>query len=364
MRVGLLIIGIHGASASTLVGGYLKHKDNEQLFRKGSYWCEIAGNFPEDIYGMVIGGWDYRFEQLSEAIDFHNILTYEIPSDLIEYYPPVLGPKDYGVLEEGKKSTHNSLKEAIETVRENIQHFQSKYNLEKVIILNSSSPKYCKTGATTQWSSNEAYSRATVLEGADWIEFTPSDSITPELVELSRKTFSRLAGRDGSTGQTILKTYLRDYFMVRGFEIESWYSTNLIGNHDGEVLSHSEFNRTKLEDKLGVLSDSLNSGNHIVEIQYVPPAGDNKESWDCIHISGWLDSQMSIRVNWHGRDSFLAAPLMLDIIAGLIHAERSQHPYGLVNALGIFFKNPIGQVSLSFDQLIANFRTFVMKNSV
>jgi myo-inositol-1-phosphate synthase len=359
MKVGALIIGIHGASASTFVAGYLKYRNDKSMFCKGSYWCSEVKDFPIAIYNMVLGGWDYRFENLDDAIKHNNLINYEFDSTLIEYYPPIIGPTDYAVLEEGKKITFLTLEDAVETVRRNIRDFRLKYNLDKVIVINSSSPKYCEQALETEWSSNQAYSLGTVLEGADWVEFTPSDSITPELIELAKKSRSRLAGRDGSTGQTILKIYLRDYFHSRGFEINSWYSTNLIGNHDGEVLRHSKFNQTKLQDKLNVLPESIiEKENHIVEIQYVPPAGDNKESWDCIHITGWLDSKMSMRINWHGKDSFLAAPLMLDIIAGLINAEDNKFPYGLISPLGIFFKNPIGQLNVSYEKLLTNFRDF------
>lgn len=359
MRVGILIIGIHGASASTLVAGYLKHRSNKEVFRKGSYWCSVKDDFPTPIYDMVFGGWDYRFNSLENAIHGNNVVNYESNLTAIEFYPPILGTTDYAVLVDGQKESHTSLENAIEAARENIRDFRLKHSLDKVIVLNSSSPKYCNQTLESDWSSNQAYSLATVFEGADWIEFTPSDSITPELVNLAKKNQSRLAGRDGSTGQTILKIYLRDYFGFRGFEIDSWYSTNLIGNHDGDVLRHSEFNKTKLQDKLSVLPESIvEKENHIVEIQYVPPAGDNKESWDCIHFSGWLDSKMSMRINWHGKDSFLASILMLDIIAGLIHAEDNNLPYGLVVGLGVFFKNPIGQTTKSCEELLKIFREF------
>jgi myo-inositol-1-phosphate synthase len=172
-----------------------------------------------------------------------------------------------------------------------------------------------------------------------------TDSITRSLITRSQQTGACIAGRDGSTGQTILKLLFRDFLQDRGLSILSWYSTNLIGNRDGLVLDNPEYNETKIRDKLSVLPEPLLTSSsrhtHLVDIRYFPPAGDDKEAWDCVYFRGWLDRKMSLRVNWHGSDSYLAAPLILDIVSGLIKAHKLGRRGGVVSELSLFFKAPI-----------------------
>lgn len=114
-------------------------------------------------------------------------------------------------------------------------------------------------------------------------------------------------------------------------------------------------------DKKSVLDNVVSENdNHIVEISYYKPSGDNKESWDCINFSGWLDSEMSLRLNWHGRDSLLASALALDIITGLIKCEKINYPYGVVNDLSICFKNPVNRKSDSYFGQYIDFKNFVL----
>ncbi len=160
-----------------------------------------------------------------------------------------------------------------------------------------------------------------------------------------------------------MKLLLRDFLYDRGLVLQSWYSTNLIGNRDGLVLGNAEYNTTKIRDKKSVLqtnpSEHTSTPTHIVSINYIPPAGDNKEAWDCIHFSGWLDKKMSMRINWLGADSYLAAPLLLDIISGLIHARNIGRPGGVVAELGLFFKAPLLASATRFDQQLQTFKHFV-----
>lgn len=367
MKIGVMFIGVHGASASTFVGAYLQTRTDPN-FKFGSYWCAIAGDYPKPVYNLALAGWDYRYKNIEDAIKNNQVFECRspIPHDEVAVFNAILGPSDYAVLVENKNPTHAVREEAIEMVRTSIATFRRKHNLHRVIVINSSSPANCE-GSTSdrEWGSNEIYAKAAVLEGADWVEFTPSDSITSELQKLALSTGSRLAGRDGSTGQTIMKLCLRDYLKARGLRIDSWYSTNLIGNRDGLVLTNDKYNKTKLRDKLAVLSEmDGEQPNHIVEIRYVPPAGDDKESWDCVHFSGWLNTPMSLRLNWHGKDSFLAAPLLLDIISGLVHAEQIAAPAGILQSLGLCFKHPMGYPAYTFGELLDDFQRFVLDGSL
>lgn len=362
MNWGLLFVGLHGASASTFVAG-LQGPERDSSFTLGSYWCSLVNNYPEELDGIVIGGWDYRHSSLRNAIEANAILSLEADADDLRctLFPAVIGPSDYAARVDDHETTHPNFDAAVDSLKTNIRDFQQANDLDRIIVINMSSPMYCGRDANAGWSSVAAYATAAIEEGADWVEFTPSDSVNEQLIEACSRTGSRIAGRDGSTGQTILKLVLRDFLKDRGLIIDSWYSTNLIGNRDGLVLSHDDYKVTKLRDKKSVLPASqAGVGTHIVEIQYVPPAGDNKESWDCVFFLGWLNTKMSLRLNWQGADSFLAAPLILDIVSGLIHAHKTGYPAGVVSPLGLFFKAPINAAGNRFDQLYTNFKDFVL----
>ena len=360
LKVGVMLIGALGCTASTLIYGYYSNKNNKETLKKGSMWCSVSGDFLPETYDLVFGGWDIQQTSLTDVVKKYGIVKYS--GDIqIDLFSPVVGSLDYAHRVENHSVTHDNLTEAIEKVKSDISSFKSKNKLDKVIVINFSSPMYCGEKDLCGWDSTTAYSQAAVSLSADWVEFTPSNSITDDLIELAEKSHSRIAGRDGSTGQTILKLLFRDFLTNKGFSIDGWYSTNIIGNHDGKVLSHPDYNAEKLLDKKSVLDNVVSENdNHIVEISYYKPSGDNKESWDCINFSGWLDSEMSLRLNWHGRDSLLASALALDIITGLIKCEKINYPYGVVNDLSICFKNPVNRKSDSYFGQYIDFKNFVL----
>lgn len=360
MRVGIMVCGALGCTASTLIYGYYQGRNMKESFCRGSMWCSIKGDFLPETYDMVFAGWDSQKKSLSASVKNYGILAFsdEISVDI---FSPVIGPLDYVHRVEAMPVTHPTLDAAIEKVKEDIMEFKVKNSVNKIIVINFSSPMYCGQEKLEGWNSTTAYSYAAVSLGADWVEFTPSNSISNELEALAIESKARIAGRDGSTGQTILKLLFKDFLANKGFAIDGWYSTNIIGNHDGKVLAHNDYNTEKLLDKKSVLDEVLtDADNHIVEINYYKPCGDNKESWDCVHFSGWLNSEMSLRLNWHGRDSLLASALALDIITCLIKCEIDNYPYGLVEDLAICFKNPIRKKSNSYFEQFNDFQNFVL----
>ena len=154
----------------------------------------------------------------------------------------------------------------------------------------------------------------------------------PCMVELSRERGVPIAGKDFKTGQTLMKTLLAPGLKARMLGLRGWYSTNILGNRDGEVLDDPENFKTKEESKLGVLGTILQPevypdlyGNidHVVRINYYPPRGDNKEGWDAIDIFGWLGYEMQIKVDFLCRDSILAAPIVLDLALFMDLAHRA-----------------------------------------
>jgi len=178
---------------------------------------------------------------------------------------------------------------------------------------------------------------------------------TPALQELARDRAVPIAGKDFKTGQTLMKTVLAPMFKARMLGLAGWYSTNILGNRDGEVLDDPESFRTKEESKLGVLEHILQPqlypqlyGNifHKVRINYYPPRGDNKEGWDNIDIVGWLGYPMQIKVDFLCRDSILAAPIVLDLSLFMDLAQRAGMS-GIQEWLSFYFKSPMAAPGLT-----------------
>ncbi|HOJ28033.1 MAG TPA: inositol-3-phosphate synthase [Spirochaetota bacterium] len=171
----------------------------------------------------------------------------------------------------------------------------------------------------------------------------------PALRQLAEKNKVPMGGRDFKTGQTLMKTIIAPGLKARMIGVDGWYSTNILGNRDGEVLDDPESFKTKEVSKLSVLDNifqpdeypALYDGyHHVVRINYYPPRGDNKESWDNIDIRGWLDYPMQIKVNFLCRDSILAAPVVLDLVLFFDLAQRASM-YGIQEWLSFYWKSPM-----------------------
>jgi len=183
---------------------------------------------------------------------------------------------------------------------------------------------------------SQIYAYACLKMGIPYANGAPNLSLdTPALLELARKHAMPITGKDFKTGQTLMKTILAPGFKARMLGLEGWYSTNILGNRDGEVLDDPESFKSKEVSKLGVIDSILQPdkypdlyGNisHVVRINYYPPRGDAKEGWDAIDIRGWLNYPMQIKVNFLCRDSILAAPIVLDLALFMDFAARSMRP--------------------------------------
>ncbi len=197
------------------------------------------------------------------------------------------------------------------------------------------------------------YAYASLIEGVPFANGAPNLTVDlPVMHELSRKNNAPICGKDFKTGQTLIKTILAPGFKARMLGLNGWFSTNILGNRDGEVLEDPGSFKTKEESKLSVLEHILQPdlypdlyGNftHKVRINYYPPRGDNKEGWDNIDIFGWLGYPMQIKVDFLCRDSILAAPIVLDLILFLDLAQRSTELQGLgiQEWLSFYFKSPM-----------------------
>jgi len=194
------------------------------------------------------------------------------------------------------------------------------------------------------------YAYAAIKAGIPYANGAPNLSAdVPALVELAKKTGTPIGGKDFKTGQTFMKTLLAPGFKARLLGLNGWYSTNILGNRDGEVLDDPESFKTKEVSKLGVLEhilqphlypDLYGKIHHVVRINYYPPRGDNKEGWDNIDIFGWMGYPMQIKVDFLCRDSILAAPIVLDLALFLDLAARSGMG-GIQEWLSFYFKSPM-----------------------
>jgi myo-inositol-1-phosphate synthase len=197
------------------------------------------------------------------------------------------------------------------------------------------------------------YAYASLMEGVPFANGAPNLTVDiPAMHELSREHEAPICGKDFKTGQTLIKTILAPGFKSRMLGLAGWFSTNILGNRDGEVLDDPGSFKTKEESKLSVLEHILQPElypelygdfTHKVRINYYPPRGDNKEGWDNIDIFGWLGYPMQIKVDFLCRDSILAAPIVLDLVLFLDLAQRTPELKGLgiQEWLSFYFKSPM-----------------------
>jgi myo-inositol-1-phosphate synthase len=194
------------------------------------------------------------------------------------------------------------------------------------------------------------YAYAAIMSGVPFANGAPNLTVDiPALTELAKEKVVPIAGKDFKTGQTLMKTIIAPGLKARLLGLHGWFSTNILGNRDGEVLDDPESFKTKEESKLGVLDyilqphvyPELYQGfYHKVRINYYPPRGDNKEGWDNIDIFGWLGYPMQIKIDFLCRDSILAAPIVLDLALFLDLAQRCRMK-GIQEWLSFYFKSPM-----------------------
>ena len=317
-RLGLCIAGLNGAVASTLVAGVC-------LMRRGlaTPVAMISERYRQShqlagLDDLIITGWDPRGETLYESALRHRVLE---PHRLHPIAKELAGLRPLG----GKGS-----------VAAAIDKFRRAHRLDTVIVLN-----LIPTGEN---AASAQYARAAHETGSPFINFTPNNCGESKLTAIP------YAGRDGKTGQTWLKSVLAPAFRARDLRVTGWYSTNLLGNEDGKVVGHPVKGRQKIRDKSKLLAPMLGYDPfHLVQINYFPPRGDTKESWDYLDLEGFLGLPMQIRISAQYRDSILAAPMCLDLVRFIELAHR-QRATGPQTWLSLFFKAPYGTKTHGFSK--------------
>jgi myo-inositol-1-phosphate synthase len=258
-----------------------------------------------------------------------------------------------------------------EQLRQDIRDFKAKHKLDRMVIVWCASTEiFIKPGpqhATVEQfekameRNDEAiapsmlYAYAAIMEGVPYANGAPNLAVdTPALIQLAIEKGVPIMGKDFKTGQTWMKTVIAPGLKARMLGLAGWYSTNILGNRDGEVLDDPASFKTKEESKLSVLHDILQPETypelykdfaHVVRINYYPPRGDNKEGWDNIDIVGWMGYPMQIKINFLCRDSILAAPIVLDLALFMDFAHRAGMK-GIQEWLSFYFKSPMAAAGL------------------
>src|SRR5215207_2956639 len=321
---------------------------------------------------LVFGGWDAFPDDAYEAAAVAGVLEKEhlgaVRDELkaIEPFPAVFDPRYVARLDATHTKDSGSMREAAEQVREDISSFRERPELDRAVMVNCASTETYLQPQEVHFSlakfeealdrsdpaisPSMVYAYAAIIEGIPYANGAPSLAVDiPALTELADEKDVPIAGKDFKTGQTLMKTILAPGFKARMLGLEGWYSTNILGNRDGEVLDDAGSLKSKEVSKLSVLGQLLQPTlypklygdvHHLVKINYYPPRGDAKEGWDNIDLFGWLGYPMQIKINFLARDSILAAPMVLDLALFLDLAQRAGMS-GVQEWLSFYFKSPM-----------------------
>jgi myo-inositol-1-phosphate synthase len=324
---------------------------------------------------LVFTGWDIFEEDAYESAIHAGVLEKELLKQIKPFLRSIRPRKavfdrNYVKRLDGKhvKKGKNKM-DLAEQLRQDIRDFKKRSGADRLVMIWCGSTEiFLQPGEVH--SSLEAFERglhandeniapsmiyayAALQEGVPFANGAPNLTVDiPVMHELSRRNHAPIAGKDFKTGQTLMKTILAPGFKARMLGLSGWFSTNILGNRDGEVLDDPGSFKTKEESKLSVLDRILQPElypqlykeiHHKVRINYYPPRGDNKEGWDNIDIFGWLGYPMQIKVDFLCRDSILAAPIVLDLVLFLDLAQRSRELQGLgiQEWLSFYLKSPM-----------------------
>ena len=385
-KLGVLLPGL-GAVATTTIAGCLAVR--RRLAKPIGSLCEMGtirlGKRTDDrvprirdyvplsaLDDLVFGGWDifpdnaYQAAKSCGVLDAVELEPIRDELEAIEPMPGVFERDFVKKLSGTHVKTGRSKMELAEAVMADIEGFKDRHGCARMVVIWCGSTEVYKQPTAVHDSlaafeeglrqndpaiaPSQIYAYAALKLGVPYVNGAPNLSAdTPALLELARDTSTPVAGKDFKTGQTLLKTILAPGLKARLLGIEGWYSTNILGNRDGEVLDDPASFKSKETTKLGVLDHILQPDKypdlyedlcHVVRINYYPPRGDNKEGWDNIDIRGWLGYPMQIKVNFLCRDSILAAPIVLDLALFMDFAQRAGMR-GVQEWLSFYFKSPM-----------------------
>lgn len=385
-RLGVLLPGLGAVSTTFIAGveavkkglgkpfGSLTQMGTIRLGKRTEKRAPLIKKFVPlaNLKDLVFAGWDIfednAYESASKARVLEKSLLDQLKPELEKIKPlPAVFEQKYVKNLSGKnvKEGRNKM-DLANQLMEDIERFKKDNKLKRTVMIWCASTEiYIKQSKVhqslksfekgllkndSQIAPSMIYAYAAIKSGIPFANGAPNLTVDiPALIELARKNKVPICGKDFKTGQTLLKTIMAPGFKARLLGVSGWFSTNILGNRDGEVLDDPDSFKTKEVSKLSVLEYILQPElypelykkiYHKVRINYYPPRGDNKESWDNIDIFGWLSYPMQIKINFLCRDSILAAPIVLDLALFLDLTQRASMS-GIQEWLSFYFKSPM-----------------------
>jgi myo-inositol-1-phosphate synthase len=390
-KLGIMLVGLGAVSTTTIAGviairrglakpiGSLTQMGTIRLGKRTEANSPKIKDFVPlaSLDDVVFGGWDLFDENCYEAAKTAGVLDRDLLEQIrpeleqIRPWPAVFDRRYVKRLDGPNVKKGKNKRDLADQVRADIQKFKKDNGLSRLVMVWCGSTEVYLTESPVHATieafekgleasddnipSSMIYAYAAIREGIPYANAAPNLSADiPALIELAQQTGSPMCGKDLKTGQTLIKTIIAPGLKSRLIGVEGWYSTNILGNRDGEVLDDPESFKTKEESKKSVL-DYIFQPNlypelyenlcHVVRINYYPPRGDNKEGWDNIDIFGWLGYKMQLKINFLCRDSILAAPIVLDSALFLDLAKRAGMR-GIQEWLSFYYKSPMHAAGL------------------
>jgi myo-inositol-1-phosphate synthase len=384
-KLGILLVGLGAVSTTFVAGveairkglakpiGSLTQMGTIRLGKRTDNRSPKINEFVPlaNLDDIVFGAWDIFSDSAYDAAINAGVLEKDLVNSLTEELSSLKPMK--AVFEQNyvKRITGENVKtgknkmELAEQLIEDIANFKKDNNCERLVIVWAASTEIflepseihdtiegfekALYDSDPRISPSMIYAYAAIKSGVPFANGAPNLAVDiPALTKLAEDNGVPICGKDFKTGQTLMKTILAPGLKSRMLGLDGWYSTNILGNRDGEVLDDPENFKTKEESKLSVLEhifqpetypDLYGNFSHVVRINYYPPRGDNKEGWDNIDIFGWLGYKMQIKIDFLCRDSILAAPLVLDLALFMDLAQRAGMR-GVQEWLSFYFKAP------------------------
>ena len=385
-KLGILLVGLGAVSTTTIAGVLAIRKGLAQpigsLTQMGTMRLgkRTEGRSPKikdtvplaDLDNVVFGGWDIFAENSYEAARTAGVLESSLLDKIkpeleaIKPMPAVFDQRYVKRLDGPNVKKGKNKMDLAQQLRADIRNFKKDNGLDRLVMVWCGSTEvFMKESAAHQSieafekaleandpaiPSSMVYTYAALMEEVPYANGAPNLSVDiPAMMALAQQQKMPIVGKDFKTGQTWMKTVIAPGIKARLLGIEGWYSTNILGNRDGEVLDDPESFKTKEESKKSVLDYILQPQLypqlykdlcHVVRINYYPPRGDNKEGWDNIDLVGWLGYKMQLKIDFLCRDSILAAPIVLDLALFLDLARRAGMS-GIQEWLSFYFKSPM-----------------------
>ena len=385
-RLGVLLVGLGAVSTTFIAGviaarkgiappiGSLTQMGTIRLGKRTEGRSPLIKDFVSlaSLDDIVFGGWDIFEDDCYEAAKTAGVLETSLLDQVrpelqaIKPWTAVFDRQYVKRLDGPNVKKGKNKRDLAEQLRADIRAFKANHGLDRLVMIWCGSTEIYMTESPAHQSiesferaleandpsipSSMVYAYAALKEGIPYANGAPNLSVdVPALVSLAHEHRAPVAGKDFKTGQTLIKTVIAPGLKARLIGISGWYSTNILGNRDGEVLDDPESFKTKEESKKSVLDYILQPDLypqlykdlcHVVRINYYPPRGDNKEGWDNVDLVGWLGYPMQLKINFLCRDSILAAPIVLDLVLFMDLARRSGM-FGIQEWLSFYFKSPM-----------------------